>query len=127
MCKETHVTLTALDSMLNSLSQELCPRFSLRHITMPPTSGHDCSSFSSSSFPRKPVPPVINITRPAQKFWSDEAMSSNSKQKGIKQHFEKHLYYMYESISFIWQEGLNTNLEQWELLTLFLAAVWKGF
>ena len=54
-------------------------------------------------------------------------MSPMSKQKEGKQPFEQQLSYISECISFKWQEGLNTNIEQCELLRYFCAAVRKGF
>jgi len=75
--KKTHVTLTGLDSTLNRLCRQLWPRFSHSSTIMP----HDCTTFSTSGFPRKPVPPVTNITRPPKNFCTVDAIFSSSKQK----------------------------------------------
>ena len=95
--------------MLNSLSRQIWPRFSFSSIIMPPISLHDCSSFSSSSFHRKPVPPVINITRTALNCCNLDAMSSSSKQKESKQPFEQQLSYISAYILFVGNKGLTRN------------------
>ena len=50
-----------------------------------------------------------------------------SKQKEGKQPFEQQLSYISECISFKWQEGLNTNIEQCELLRYFLQQCERDF